>query len=86
MKKLAILFFALQLMVASIHAQSTKPAIIEGTNGRDLKGPLILFKVEEGEKVECASSKLYADGKFAFCRAQLSGGLLLYQRYILSVA
>ena len=66
MKKLSILFFALQLMVASIHAQSTKPAIIEGTNGRDFKGPLILFKVEDGEKVECASSKLYADDKFAF--------------------
>src|SRR6187549_2035816 len=66
MKKLGLLIVALQLMVAAMYAQPTKPAIIEGTNERDLKGPVILYKVEEGELVECATSTLYAEGQFAF--------------------
>jgi thiol-disulfide isomerase/thioredoxin len=56
----------MQLGFASVHAQATKTATIEGTNGRDLKGPVILFRVEDGEKVECATSTLYAEDKFAF--------------------
>src|SRR5687767_9174722 len=66
-KKLVLLCCALHLVMSSIHAQSTKPAIIEGTNGRDVKGAVILlFRVEDGEKLECATSKLNAEGKFAF--------------------
>jgi len=67
MKKLGLLFFAFQMMIANVQAQSMMPATIEGRNERDVKsGLILLFSVVDGEKVQCASSIMYEDGSFAF--------------------
>jgi thiol-disulfide isomerase/thioredoxin len=67
MKKLALLCCALQLIMTSIHAQPAGLATIEGTNDRDVKSALmLLFRVEDGEKVKYATSALVGENKFAF--------------------
>ncbi|MES2332024.1 MAG: TlpA disulfide reductase family protein [Bacteroidota bacterium] len=67
MKKSGLLFFVAQfVLIAVLHAQPGKITIIEGENGRDIKFPVILYNVQEGNKEMYASSNLTSQNKFAF--------------------
>lgn len=74
MKKYLVLIFAWQLALTNLYAQPSKLTIVEGENGRDFQLPVIIYKVNDGEKEVYASSNLTADNKFAFAIPDCSEG------------